>query len=94
MIGFVNRTTGSIKINKLTKTEKLYGINVDTLAWETMLYPDVLRLKARLAHERIGVLNEAHYMEKDSANVTACVNAGKFNEKLLKEVYDGPRNKS
>jgi len=70
----------------MTKAERLYGIGVATHLWAEMLYPDVLCLKAKLAHERIGVLNTAHYMVKDSGNVTDCVNAFKFNTNLLAEM--------
>lgn len=70
----------------MTKTEYLYGIDVDTHAWKSLSYPDALKLKARLAYERIGTLIKSHYMEKDSANITDCVNAQKFNEQLLKEM--------
>ena len=71
---------------RISKTEYLYGINVDTKAWLDMTYPDALKLKAKLAYERIGELNKTHYMSKDSANITDCVNAQKFNERLLKEM--------
>ena len=70
----------------MTKTERLYGIGVDTHVWKYLSYPSALKLKAKLAYERIGVLNQSHYMDKDSANITDCVNAQKFNEKLLKEM--------
>ncbi len=75
-------------MSEYTKTQLLYGIDVDPSIWATMLYPDALALKAKLAHARIGVLNSVHYMEKDSANITDCVNAIKFNEALLRELKD------
>ena len=73
-------------MNKISHTEYLYGIDVDTKAWLTLSYPEALTLKAQLAYNRIGVLNQAHYLEKDSANITDCVNAQKFNENLIKEM--------
>jgi len=67
-------------------TERLYGINIDTKPWAIMPYAEVLELKVNLAYKRIEFLNTSHYMDKDSANVTDCVNAMKFNEALLKEM--------
>jgi len=73
-------------MTKITKTQLLYGLDVDPSVWATMLYPDALALKAKLAYERIGTLNKVHHMQKDSANITDCVNAQKFNENLIKEM--------
>jgi len=73
-------------MTNLPKVEYLYGINVNTKVWETMHYKEVLLLKCKLAHNRIGVINESHYMIKDSQNINECVTAIKFNEKLLLEL--------
>jgi hypothetical protein len=69
----------------MTKTQYLYGTAVDTSKWNTT-YVDVLHLKIALANERIRVLNQVHYMERDSVNITECLRAIKFNENLLGEL--------
>ena len=63
----------------MTKTQYLYGTDVDTSKWSAN-YADVLHLKITLANERIRVLNQTHYMERDSVNITECLRAIKFNE--------------
>lgn len=70
----------------MTKTEYLYGIGVDSKAWATMPYKEALELKAKLAYDRMTVLNKAYYMDKDSLNINECHAAIRFNEKLLKEL--------
>jgi len=69
----------------MKRVEYLYGVNVDTKAWETMYYKDVLELKIQLATDNIKTLNKAHYLAKDSTNINDCVRAIRFNENLLKE---------
>jgi len=69
----------------MTKTQYLYGTDVDTSKWNAN-YADVLHLKIALANERIRVLNQTHYMERDSVNITECLRAIRFNENLLGEL--------
>ena len=72
----------------MTKTQRLYGLDVQPSLWTFMSYKDALTLKAELAWHRIAALNKAGYLWKDSANITDCVNAIKFNENLIKELYE------
>jgi len=71
---------------KLTKTQYLYGTDVDPSEWAAMTYPEALQYKAKLAYDRITVLQATNLMERDSNNINACVTAIKFNEALLKEM--------
>ena len=70
----------------MSKTEYLYGINVDSQIWATMPYKETLELKCKLAYDRMTVLNKEHYLDKDSLNINECYAAIRFNEKLLEEL--------
>jgi len=71
---------------KITKTEYLYGLKVDSQKWATMGYKEVLELKIDLAYERITKLNKVHYMDRDFLNVNDCARAMSFCRNLLKEI--------
>jgi hypothetical protein len=72
---------------------RLYGVtSQDTKKWRFMDYNNVLKLKIRLAWDRIKQLNKKDMKERDFENISDCLKAIKFNEALLEEIgvkYDG-----
>ena len=67
------------------KAQYLYGLDIDTKTWNNLLYIEVLGLKLILAQERIKALQQAHYLWRDTINITKCVEAIKHNKMLLEE---------
>ena len=72
----------------ITKTQYLYGIDVDPSSWFGMAYEDVLNRKIILADDRITELYKVPMMQRSSDNINDCLRAIKFNEELLKELYE------
>ena len=70
----------------MKNVEYLYGEDVNTKVWETMLYSDVLTLKIKLAYDNITELYKIHFMHRDTVHINDCSSAMSFNEKLLKEM--------
>lgn len=64
----------------------LYGLDVDTHAWESMPYKSVLLLKRELSKQRVIDLSKASFFYRDFANINACKAADKHNDMLLKEL--------
>lgn len=70
----------------MTRVQYLYGETVDAKIWGSMLYKDVLELKAKLAFNNITKLYKIPIMERNSLHVNECYRAIRFNEKLLEEM--------
>lgn len=71
---------------RIKKVEYLYGLHVEPWRWKFMDYHSVLKLKNRLAEERIRYLNKADMMTRNYENINDCIKAIKFNKYLLKEL--------
>lgn len=77
---------GEEELKKLTKTQRLYGEHVDPRMWKFMDYQNVLKLKIRLAGERINDLNSVGYMGRDSYNIEQCMKSIKLCREMLEEL--------
>jgi len=71
---------------RIPKVEYLYGLDVEPTQWKFMDYHSVLKLKNRLAEQRIRYLNRANMMDRNYENINDCIKAIKFNTYLLEEL--------
>lgn len=74
------------RINVMKKIEYLYGVKVST--WSHLPYKEALRVKIKRANQVIALLNSKSIYVKtneDSIRVKECIDAIKFNERLLHE---------
>lgn len=74
------------RLINIPKVEYLYGLDINPRLWRFMDYEAVLKLKNRLAEERIAYLNKAPMMDRNYTNISDCIKAIQFNNYLLEEV--------
>jgi len=65
-------------------TQYLYDDNLSGLV--DLSYTHALKYKIGLCVRLIRILQDVHYMERDTARVNAVISAQKFNDVLLREV--------
>ena len=73
---------------QMTKTQYLYGEDVDPSKWATMPYKEVLKTKLQLADNVLSGIWEDDMLKRDIYRMNACYDAKKFNEDLLKELHE------
>lgn len=66
-------------------TQDLYGVSPKV--FKEMYYEEVLDLKIKILKEKLNVLYDVHYLDRDEPNIRKISKALKFNEQLKKELY-------